>query len=259
MGMNPRLLRPTASGFDPRRISGLAAWWDSTDNSKITTSTGVSAWVDKSANAYTVSQGTGANQPSISSINGRQAFGYNGSSQFLNSASSGLAAIGTTSTNAAPTYTAFYVASFSGLQLTIPCGWGNSTSAVPFHAAIHPTNSGNVFFWRGSYRTDANSSQFDSGTGSLTSATPYVVSSRLSSAGIVGRANGTQVVSLAVPSGNLAVTVDRFAVGALLRDTALLFVNGQIGDVLIYNRVLSAAEITAVERWLGGKFGITVT
>jgi hypothetical protein len=34
MGMNPRLLRPTASGFDPRRIPGLLMWVDASDGSR---------------------------------------------------------------------------------------------------------------------------------------------------------------------------------------------------------------------------------
>jgi hypothetical protein len=34
MGMNPRLLRPTASGFDPRRIAGLLLWTDVADQSR---------------------------------------------------------------------------------------------------------------------------------------------------------------------------------------------------------------------------------
>jgi hypothetical protein len=34
MPMNPRLLRPRASGFDPRSISGLALWLDAADAPK---------------------------------------------------------------------------------------------------------------------------------------------------------------------------------------------------------------------------------
>jgi len=34
MAMNPRLLKPTPSGFDPRRIAGLLLWSDASDQSR---------------------------------------------------------------------------------------------------------------------------------------------------------------------------------------------------------------------------------
>lgn len=63
MAMNNKTLRPRASGFNPKSISGLYAWYDAADASTITQATGVSAWADKSGNGRTCSQATGANQP----------------------------------------------------------------------------------------------------------------------------------------------------------------------------------------------------
>ena len=63
MAMNPKTLRPRVSGFSPKSISGLYAWYDAADASTITQGTGVSAWADKSGNGRTCSQATGANQP----------------------------------------------------------------------------------------------------------------------------------------------------------------------------------------------------
>ena len=63
MAMSNKTLRPRASGFNPKSISGLYAWYDAADASTITQATGVSAWADKSGNGRTCSQATGANQP----------------------------------------------------------------------------------------------------------------------------------------------------------------------------------------------------
>lgn len=49
MGMNPKLLRPRSTGFNPKSISGLALWLDASDLSTITLNgSNVSEWRDKS-------------------------------------------------------------------------------------------------------------------------------------------------------------------------------------------------------------------
>lgn len=63
MAMSNKTMRPRASGFNPKSISGLYAWYDAADATTITQATGVSAWADKSGNGRTCSQATGANQP----------------------------------------------------------------------------------------------------------------------------------------------------------------------------------------------------
>lgn len=73
MPMSPRLLRPRASGFNPKTIADLAGWWDANDSSTITlNSTTVSEWKDKSGNGRHATQATAANQPvySTNQVNG---------------------------------------------------------------------------------------------------------------------------------------------------------------------------------------------
>lgn len=78
MSMNNKLLRPRASGFNPKSISGLHAWYDASDASTITQATGVSSWADKSGNGRTCSQATGANQPTyvLAGQNGRNVIDF---------------------------------------------------------------------------------------------------------------------------------------------------------------------------------------
>jgi hypothetical protein len=251
MAMNPRLLRPTASGFNPKTIAGLSAWWDSTDNSKITTDTGVSAWVDK-VNGYTLAQSIGANQPTISSINGKQAFDYNGSTQVLTSTDAGLVALATGAS--VPPTTIFYVVRIDVAGQVFPVVFGNTSNAAPFYSAIHPDGGS---LWRTSYRNNASSIVNTNSTAQYAASTPYVIATSTSS-DIVGRVNGAQVVSASSTAAAGAITVNVLAVGALVRTSAASFLNGQVGDVLIYNRVLTASEIQRVERWLSAKFGITL-
>jgi len=81
--MNPRLLVPRASGFNPRSISGLALWLDAADTSTVTLDSGfVSEWRDKTVGSAFV-QTTPNNRPGQTTINGRNALLFDGSNDTL--------------------------------------------------------------------------------------------------------------------------------------------------------------------------------
>ena len=80
MSMNPRLLRPTASGFNPRQIAGLADWWDASDSSTVTLNgTTVSSWANK-ATGPALAQATPGAQPTYTTagVNGRNVLTFDG-------------------------------------------------------------------------------------------------------------------------------------------------------------------------------------
>jgi hypothetical protein len=83
--MSPRLLRPRATGFNPKSISGLAAWYDAADSSTISTATGVSEWRDKSGNSYHLSQSVANNQPATGTrtVNGLNGLNFDGTNDAL--------------------------------------------------------------------------------------------------------------------------------------------------------------------------------
>jgi hypothetical protein len=95
MAMNPRLLRPLASGFNPKSISGLAGWWDGSDpatlfdatsgGSLVAASGTVGRWEDKSGNGRHATQGNGNSRPvrSVAAFNGRDALDFDGANDFL--------------------------------------------------------------------------------------------------------------------------------------------------------------------------------
>lgn len=74
MAMSPRLLRPRATGFSPKNIAGLELWLDGSDISSITLNdTTVSEWRDKSGKGNNFTQVTALSQPTFtaSARNGR--------------------------------------------------------------------------------------------------------------------------------------------------------------------------------------------
>jgi hypothetical protein len=79
--MNPRLLRPLATGWTPRKLTNLALWLDAADSTTITLNgSSVSQWNDKSGNGRNFSQSSATWQPaySTSAINGRNAVSFDG-------------------------------------------------------------------------------------------------------------------------------------------------------------------------------------
>jgi hypothetical protein len=85
MAMNPRLLRPLATGFNPRSIAGLEAWYAADVASSITIATGVSQWADLSGKGRNLTQSITNNQPAYNSVtlNGKPTVTFDGSNDCL--------------------------------------------------------------------------------------------------------------------------------------------------------------------------------
>lgn len=86
MAMSPRLLRPRASGFTPKSISGLYLWLDGADSSSVTLNSGnVSQWRDLSGGGRHFSQATSGAQPAYTSAgqNGKNCLTFDGSRRLV--------------------------------------------------------------------------------------------------------------------------------------------------------------------------------
>jgi hypothetical protein len=68
--------------------------------------------------------------------------------------------------------------------------------------------------------------------------------------------NGTQISTLAA-SNTLDTSGTTTAIGSY-RTTQANYLNGYIGEIVVYTRVLTAAERRTVEAYLGRKWGVTV-
>jgi hypothetical protein len=91
--MNARLLRPLASGFNPKSIAGLEAWYDASVSSSITIATGVQKWADLSGKGRDLIQDITNNQPAYNSVtlNGKPTVTFDGTNDFLRSANFAVA------------------------------------------------------------------------------------------------------------------------------------------------------------------------
>ena len=245
MAMSPRLLRPRATGFNPKSISGLKLWLDATDATTITLNgSSVSEWRDKSGNAFHFSQGTSNNQPSYTgTINGKAAIAFDGTNDGLDRLSV------TNSTVADATGAcAFVVYEISGTDtqyaafrmLTNGSGHDRFNSTT-FHSYFRtsrfvsltpaPPSSGKVLL--------TSSSNVSTDTQSL----------RVNGSVSVSQSCATTFAAWRALTGGIA----NWAVGY---DASYLL--GSVGEVIVVGRAVTAAEISAVEKYLANKWGITL-
>jgi len=231
--MNPRLLRPTASGFDPRSISGLLVWLDAADTS-YNASTGT--WADKSGAGRNFSQGDVNNRPIVSAVtqNGRTVLEFDGSNDQLIHNSNFLQIANCT-----------LFAAFRRL--------GNTFGGVIASSGNSDRSPGILIdSTRGVIRGFSNLAL--AGAGAVD--TFNITSGTVTDGAAVIFTNGTQIATSAA-SNTLLADQTTTAVGSY-RTTAANYMNGYIGEIMAYNRVLSTAERQRVERALGRKWGITV-
>lgn len=281
MSMSPRLLRPRATGFNPKSISGLVAWFDADDVSTFTLNgTAVSEWRDKSGNGYSVSQGTANNQPErTGTIQGRACLDFDGTNDYLSSDNTGLSA----AMNGDKSITAFVVGEMhTAAEHAINIvgtwiGFGSSSSGTPFWYIRSNSGNGNGQIV---VRNDASSSAGQhtaaalgpAGDGSDPSALRdfFICSATSPSQGqqvwrshtvlsAVGDGisprpiNGsTSTETTSRPAG--ALTVNRFSIGALGRNTFSDFFPARIAEVIIYGSALSGPDRAKVVSWLSKKY-----
>lgn len=238
MAMNPKLLRPRQSGFNPRSIANLAAWWDFNDTATVTIETGIRSVLDKSGNGRTLEQTTTNNQPAwtANSINGRYAASFDATNDRLRAGF----------TLAQP-FTVFIVGRYNGTNAasnkTLFDGFDGGNRARFFWAGAGTgelaINSGSQIALPAGATATANAVHEAVFNGASSS---YAWNGSVSASGNAGTA--------AAPNG---VTLNAFGTGG----TA--FGEVTVAHVLVYSRALSAGERSAVRRWLAGLYRLTVT
>jgi hypothetical protein len=246
MAMNPRLLRPLASGFNPKSIAGLQAWYDAADATTLgptdagvgtVTNNGPVKFVkDKSSGGFDLTQ-TGADSTAPTYVTGSQnglpALSFDGGDQ-VNRSGSGAIMTGP--------FTLFIACKANATGTVRVCGVASGRSIGPFAASNTQ--------W-GFFQTNAAGNISTFGV-SATAASVLAVSS---TSGLAATffGNGTQSGTATLGS----VTVGGFALGV---DTAGggSRINGLVYECLSYNSALSASQVASITRYLGRKWGITV-
>jgi hypothetical protein len=254
MGMNPRLLRPTASGFTPARIADLGLWLDASVTSSLTfNGSTVSEWRDLSGNGRHFAQATAGSQPTGDNrtLNGLRVLDFDGGDVLLgNAASLNIARnVGGVSV--------FFVAVEDNIlsgqtlfQITI----GGSTSTARF--SFIPSGA--------TLRMAARRLDLDAAaviTSSTRSTAPRVFSCIADYANASGFLYGEGSVAASSTSftsaGNTSNT-DSGAVAVGAQGSGGEPFDGGFGELVIYRRALPTAERQRVERYLGRKWNITV-
>lgn len=245
MPMSPRLLRPIASGgFNPKRLAGLSAWYDATVASSITLTSGfVSQWNDLSGTGHHLTQSVEADRPGTGTIGGKTAIDFDGSNDYLSNAAS----------PAGFTYgTIFCVHSFDNagsnqVVYTVVSAGAAELMAVSKHTF-------------GEYRNNAGSG----GTVARSGGTAVINTPRLTTNTFN---SGTSAHGYRLDGAEQTGTTGGFFSNVAgtwlgLRNNASLglglFFDGQIGEWVIYNRVLSADEIAKTETYLAAKWGVAL-
>lgn len=253
MAMNPRLLRPVATGFNPASISGIVHWWDANDSATLTLSSGsVEAWASKAGAKISATQTTANNRPTTTTVNGKTALLFDGSNDGLNFT-------GTSRTDETWILVAEQTENQVGTRALINDG-GQGDGLITL------VISGNRML-RAEYAqgitggATENNVRFtvQSATGSIAMPASVISSPRSSSGGIGIRINGTARESYISAGTFFSTTAANQTVQRIgfYNSTTWPF-KGWIGEILCWSCALSASEMLKCERYLGKKWGITV-
>jgi hypothetical protein len=249
--MNPRLLRPLATGFNPKSIAGLIGWWDAADKSTLfqnsdgttpatAASDPVGYWADKSGLGRHAIQETANNRPTIGSQNSRTSLVFDGSNDLLNAAGAGV-------TGAA--------------ARSLFCVWKMNRTTGRNGIMGYSTGSGTGGWFQIVSSTAAASAGDIGFVGFSADLAPGGSITQNMRVG-VATYDGTQIVlrkdGAVASSSNLSLSTlgSDVSFGGFTRATD--FAQADICEALYFNRLLSAAEISRAERYLGRKWGVTV-
>ena len=230
MGMNPKLLLPRASGFSPKSIASLRAWYDASDDAQFTYSSGtlVSEWRDKSGYSLHAANATAGQQPTRNvTQNGRTAVAFQNSVRFLSIAN--MAAAFPTAATGVFVYgpgSNEYNIFFTSVATSFTSYSGNGYSAFfkttrLVNTPAMPSTGFHVVTW-------------------ISSATQYTI-----------RQNGAQILTAAAD----------FTAGSSHRIGSTT--NGNQAshtscEILLFNETLTTTQLQTVERYAGKRWGVTV-
>jgi hypothetical protein len=254
---NPRrdkVSTPVSSwlNFVPTAVNNLYLWFDASDISTITESSGaVSQWNDKSGNAFNVSQATGTAQPTtgLSTQNGLNVIRFVTNDQMTYDAGSDAMLFSE--------MTFFVIANITSSSQFQRLFSLKGTAATPDYVQPNTTIVQGQNLQRIVTFNSTN-------TGDLTPASStnlFVLNNFFVADGLVGSPNVTASLDYSVDG---IKTFNSFANKRYLRigaeitsaNAAASFLNGNIGEILIYNRLLTLVERRAIRSYLKTKWNI---
>ena len=252
MAMNPRLLRPRATGFDPRSIAGLKIWYDVANTSSMTfNGSTVSQINDLSGNGFHATQGTANNQPTYSATaaNGRPRLAFDTTDSLTSSATIADYFLNPTT---GPVFT-MVMACYSPLNASsggVIFGSDAQANGRLFFVTNFGANTGLLI-----YDTVNTAGGRLSATVSEPSDQPHIMTVFRHTSSMAWRVDGAVLASKSNASGNFSATTAKLQIGKCDGGGSNVMF---ISEVLVYAAALTASQLAAAERGLGRKWGISV-
>jgi hypothetical protein len=260
--MPSQLLKLYGGGFSPVSLSP-SLWLDASDGATMYKErTGASAttlvsadadpvgtWRDKSGNARHLIAPSDAARPTfkVNIQNGRSVVQFDGADDVLSADSVASVFSGTNKSQST-----FAVVKATTTNNRTFCGFGRNGNLTPIflHRIVSASNTSLSYM-----RNDAGADLTLTGP-STALGTTYVYSMIY---------DGSQpYISISGTTGTPGsftgtITLDRFTVGGQRRTNFEEWLNGQIMELIIYPSALSTSQRQQVERYLGNKWGVTLS
>jgi hypothetical protein len=235
--------------------NGLLLWLDAADDATFVFSSGteVSQWRDKSGNNFHANQATTANQPSRNTVvNSRKSVNFTSANGDRLRVNSGMV----------------FTNSVTAIVFIKP-----GTQNFPYadildqdHAmdgyngwVIQRNNAASQWLvWLGN---EANTTWLNTNAVSYADNTPQIVTLRKGSSTLTLSSNGTSSGDVAIADqqirqvGYLGLNIGSWRAGNELFSSSRHY-NGEICEIVVYNRALSLTELKQVHTYLGQKWGV---
>lgn len=224
-------------------------WFDASDISTITISTGVSEWRDRSGNGRTFTQTTASKQPAYNEtgFNGRPTLIFDGANSLLSGGASSAMTQFATTGSWAVFYAGQATSTYRNANAYLANGFWGDTGAYLSGGVM---NSPDVLF------TFSYDGTVDVVEAAYTFDTPAVIENSLDGTNIRTRVNGGTAAALA--SGATLSASSALQIGGQYNAAAGAprVLNGRISEMLFMRSYLQSYERQLVEGYLGWKWGI---
>jgi hypothetical protein len=235
--MSPRLLRPLATGFNPRQIAGLVGWWDASDSSTVTLDSGrVAGLADKSGNGRDATNAvSGSTQPDYieGGRNGKNVARYVTADQTQ---------LEIPSTDVPASFTAFHVL-WRPTAGTLSVGLGSAT-----------TRPYTVLWFTDNIVYHASNAGFTShGSGGTATGGFLLTTRRTGTTSVLVRQDGALLSDVTTGAG-----ITNPATGAWTRlgQYSSEYMQGDLAEIVLYSGSLSDSDVARVEGYLAWRWGL---
>jgi len=229
----------------PLTISNNVLWLDASDSSSVIRSgSNVTGWNDKSTSANNATNGGIGTYPTYTQTqNGKNVISFDGASQFLSLTSSKLP-------NGTASFSVFLVGRsiLSSASVQYIFRWGVSTIGGSYQ--LITTKSVSNITLQQDYSGSTASTDNTNVNGSY-----FILSNVSTTSATAPHRNGTIFTSLNNYSYNINATGGTSFIGSL--NGSQFFLNGNIGEIIVYNRALTTNERQQIETYLSNKWNIS--